>query len=296
MQFVSVFMRLNAYGVTESRYYVVIFGIFSMACAILLSVKPVSRNSIIALLAAAFAIISVIPPADAFTVSRNSQISRLESILQSEGILQSGKLTPNPDAAENTKTETTNIISYLDNHSSLEYIAWLPEDFNMYDDMKLHFGFEPTYPYYGDDQSEYFYASIDSQDPFMISGYDVYANVFSDRWNKDGSGSVDEFDMTVDGAHYTLRIARESAWEVVVEVEDEQGEVLIGTGLRAFADGLSGQADGQKEALPPELMTLETEKNGYRLRIVFQNISMTMGNSQDAGADYGLYVFFGTPE
>ncbi|MDD3364959.1 MAG: DUF4153 domain-containing protein, partial [Syntrophomonas sp.] len=56
MQLISVAIRLNAYGITESRYYVTLFGVFSLVCGIVLSFKPVSKNGIIALLAAGFAI------------------------------------------------------------------------------------------------------------------------------------------------------------------------------------------------------------------------------------------------
>ena len=100
LQLVSVGIRLNAYGVTESRYYVVLFGIFSIIIGVLLSIKPVTRNSMIALLAAALAIVSIIPPVDAFTVSRVSQINRLEKILVSENILSNGKITATANASE----------------------------------------------------------------------------------------------------------------------------------------------------------------------------------------------------
>jgi hypothetical protein len=86
----------------------------------------------IALLAALFAVISIIPPVDAFTVSRDSQISRVENYLQAEGILVDGQLTPKADASEETKIETTNILTYLNRSSSLKYIEWLPEDFTIY--------------------------------------------------------------------------------------------------------------------------------------------------------------------
>jgi len=42
-------------------------------------------------LGAGLAIVSVIPPVDAFTVSRNSQITRLEQMLTTEGVLTGGQ-------------------------------------------------------------------------------------------------------------------------------------------------------------------------------------------------------------
>ncbi len=113
MQMVSVAIRLNAYGITESKYYVALFGVFSLVTAIFLSFKPVVAIILIALFAAGFAIFSFIPPVDAFTVSRVSQINRIETILEAEGILKDGKLTPKPEASEQTKIETPISFSYL---------------------------------------------------------------------------------------------------------------------------------------------------------------------------------------
>ncbi len=63
MQLVSVGIRLNAYGVTESRYYVALFGVFSIVIGVLLSVRGKNtRNGIIALLAAGFALVSILLP------------------------------------------------------------------------------------------------------------------------------------------------------------------------------------------------------------------------------------------
>jgi hypothetical protein len=133
MQLISVGIRLQAYGITESRYYVAIFGIFSITCGVVLSFKPVSKNGIIALLAAAFAIFSVIPPADAFTVSRHSQITRLESMLVKQGILAGGKLKPKADVPQNIKVEPTSVLMYLENRNYIKYVKWLPADFKTID-------------------------------------------------------------------------------------------------------------------------------------------------------------------
>jgi len=140
---------------TESRYYVALFGIFSVVAGVLLSLSPIKKNGRIALLAAAFALISILPPVDAFTVSLQSQINRIETILETEGILANGTLTPKAAASENTKVETTNILYYLERTSSLDYIKWLPKDFEVYKDLQKKLGFEPTFPTYGDSNSDF---------------------------------------------------------------------------------------------------------------------------------------------
>jgi len=136
MQLISVYIRLNAYGVTESRYYVALFGIFSFVVGIVLSFKPVMKNSIIALLAAGFAIFSVIPPLDAFTVSRISQITRLENMLQTAGVLVDGKINAKANVDMNLRLETTSILNYLERRSYLKKVSWLPADFKTDKDMQ----------------------------------------------------------------------------------------------------------------------------------------------------------------
>jgi hypothetical protein len=293
MQLVSVGIRLNAYGVTESRYYVALFGVFSITAALLLCFRPVSKNGIIALLAAGFAIISIIPPVDAFTVSRVSQINRVETILISEGILKDGNLTPKSEVSDITKSETTNILTYLNNQSSLKYITWLPKDFNLYEDMKSTIGFEPTYGNIPREQTEYFYASLDALQPLNISGYDISANVYSNR-SLDMKEST-TFNFTLRGEKYILTTERVTKDEAVITVKDSKGQTLIKTGLYDFAKGIAVNSVLSKESMSPEDMTLDVEQNGYKLRIIFQNISITYGSGSDAGADYATYVFFASP-
>jgi len=290
MQLISVGIRLNAYGVTESRYYVALFGVFSIVIAVIFSVKPTVKNSLIALLAAAFAILSILPPVDAFTVSRVSQINRIEKILLNEGILEEGKLTPNENASEHTRVETTNILTYLDRSSSLQYIAWLPEDFNVYQDMKSTFGFETTYPNYPGNAYRYFNASLDTQKPMVISDYDVLLTFYSNRYMKEETNpSV----FTLKNVEYTLTVKRLSNQEARVSISDSSGTELVGTGLYDFAEALAETESNEKQALAPEEMTLDVSQNGYTLRIIFQNINISYGPEPDAGADYSGQILFG---
>lgn len=291
MQLISVGIRLNAYGVTESRYYVALFGAFSIIIGIVLSLRPVKMNSTIALLAAGLAIISVIPPVDAFTVSRVSQITRIENILKDEGILAGGKLAPKENASEEAKIETTNILSYLDRQSSLKYIAWLPEDFAMYRNMKDIFGFEPTYPYNVGRDEKYFYAGLDTRKSVLISGYDVSLLIQSSRFN--GEQNPEYMDFKLGDKDYQLIVKRISDQEVNISVQDSSGSELIQTGLYDFAKGVAETGMEPKEMLPPERMTLDVNKGDYKLKVIFQNINITFGTDEGAGADYSAIVLFG---
>ncbi len=291
MQLISVYIRLNAYGVTESRYYVILFGVFSLVCGIILSFKPVTKNGIIALLAAGFAIFSVIPPVDVFTVSRVSQITRLENMLYAEGVLVDGEIIPKENVPLELRLETTSILNYLERRNYLQYINWLPADFKMRDDkLKSTFGFEPAYDA-DRSASQYFSASLDMQKPLSISGYDLIMNTSSHKDMKVHDSKT--IDFQVRNHKYGLVVERISSQEVKVSVKNPEGVELVGTGLYDFTNSLSKAGNAPKKALPPESMTLDAAKNGYRLRIVLQDVFYTTG--ADDGVYYSFFVLFGEP-
>ena len=292
MQLISVYIRLNAYGVTESRYYVGLFGILSMVIGIVLSFKPVTKNGLIALLAAGFAIFSILPPVDAFTVSRNSQINRLENYLQTNGVLVGGKINPKTDADMTLRLDTTSILNYLERRSYLKEVAWLPADFETNKDMQKILGFEPAYQYTRDNLN-YFFARLDMQKPLNIEGYDVLLQAGTYRGMEPKEDMI--YDFAVRGVPYQLILEPLTAEETQVSLQNAAGEKLITTGLYDFAVSITGISNRPKEALGVEELTLDVEGNNCKLRIIFQNISITYGTGRDAGADYNMFILIAVP-
>lgn len=286
MQLMSVYIRLQAYGVTESRYYVALFGLFSLVIGFILTLRPRINNGIIALLAAAFAIVSVVPPVDAFTVSRISQIGRLEQILTEAGMLVGGQLEAKPDADFTVRRETTNILQYLERRGYLGQVAWLPEDFSPYRDMQQILGFSPTYSH-TPQLGEFFHVSLDLQEPLSIAGYDVLLQVTSHRQQAE-----QVYAFQVGGQVYQLVVRRLSPLETRVSVQNEQGEELVATGLQDFVMALKDGGLVAKELLAADQLTMETVGEQCRLRIVFQHINANLGG-ESQGIDYSMYVLVG---
>ncbi|ADY55877.1 hypothetical protein Sgly_1579 [Syntrophobotulus glycolicus DSM 8271] len=303
MQLISAYIRLDAYGVTEGRYYLILFGIYSLICGIILSFRAVTKNYMIALLGAGLAIISVIPPGDAFTVSRNSQMNRLEQMLIADEVLVNGKIVPKADASLKLRQETTNILNYLERRNYLQYLTWLPEEMKTsgsrpsgnltQEKMKAVFGFEPAYEGAGA-TSDHFYAALNMQKPLSVSGYDVMVALSNYRGMSMGKNG-EEFERTVKirNKDYIILAERLTPQEVRVSVQDPVGMEVIGTNVYEFATSLSGARNEPKEMLEPEVMSIHAENNRYKLKVIFQNINITFGTESDAGADYDLIVLFG---
>lgn len=291
MQLVSVWIRVNAYGITESRYYILVFGIFSLIAGVILCFSEVNRNGRLAFLAAILAILSIIPPIDAFTVSRNSQIERLEDILKEEGMLKNEHITRNSNAKLKTKIEVTNIIYYLQRSSTLAYLEWLPENFQVYEDMESVFGFAPTYSY--TEEVQYTSVFLDTNQALPIEGYDVILTTQVGSYMKEAS-AIDS-DFMIRGENYRLHINKDSDHDVRVSILDTDGTEFIGTGLKDIAKDITSNASPAKEVRSPEELSLDLSQNGYQLKVIFQSIHYTTGNEKEEMFDYSMYVLFAAP-
>lgn len=298
MQMISVWIRMNAYGITESRYYVSLFSVFSLISAIMLSIWPKENNQRIAVLAAAFSLFSILPPLDAFTISRNSQIHRLEGYLLSEGMLTNGALSPKANASEKTKIEVTNILNYLQVQHSLAYISWLPDDFKSVRTMKDTFGFEETWPaHVGGEGSLYWNVSLDTSKVMDISGYDVCLSASSYRQMEPSfkeREAATSFQFTANGTSYILSVERTSNFDVSIVLKDQAAQVLLQANLQSYLKELQGSSMIQKELLAPEQMTFVVNEGEYQFKIIFETIHAVFGGIE-AGADYQVLLFIQVP-
>lgn len=290
MQLISVYIRLRSYGVTESRYYLILFGIFSIVAGLMLSFTPSRKNGVIAVLAACFALFSVIPPLDAFTVSRDSQIKRLENILTQSSILESGKIKPKADANMDSRIETTNILNYLERRNYKRYVAWLPADFEMYKDMKDTFGFEPTYKNMG--EYGYSYISLNAREPMDVKGFDVILQAAAYRGIRQQS---DIYDFSANGAQYHLVLERLSPQDVRLFVQNDAGAILADGRVYEFASSIAGVNNRPKEALDADNLTMDVKGDGCTMRVVFKSINIDYGSGEYAGADYDMFIMVAVP-
>jgi len=283
VQLVSVAIRLKAYGVTESRYYVALFGVFSICAGVFLSIKPVTKNIVIAYLAAFFAIISLVPPIDAFTVSQKSQLIRIETILETEGMLKDGVLTPKQNVSDNAKFETTSILSYLNNRDTLKSIQWLPKNFDLNQDFSKTFGFETRYSRDGIQPQTESYLTLDDTKPIAVSGYDFYISI---------SNYSNDLNLNYSGVPY--RLSYENRF---ITLKNTVGKQLLNEDLTEFFKTLQKKwVNSGKSSLDPEDMTFEHAENGYKIKIVFKDISLHNTEEKNNVTNFQATAFFSVPK
>lgn len=127
MMFIAIGMRIQAYGVTESRYAVVAAGVFMTGCMVYYIAAKTVKNTIIVSVAAALTFLSVVGPWSCFALSNYSQAQRFQALLIKNHLLQDGKLRKaDPSLTENDKHELRAIIGYFQRQDQLPELPYLP--------------------------------------------------------------------------------------------------------------------------------------------------------------------------
>lgn len=142
MMFIAMMIRINAYGVTEDRYFVMVAGIWVTLYMIYIAVIKKPNNLMALLLLSALMILSVFGPWSSYSVSISSQNSKLESILTKYNMLKDGKVVKSTiEISTADKIEITNKVKYFNTVHSLTDIRCLPLGFDIKQASNV-FGFE----------------------------------------------------------------------------------------------------------------------------------------------------------
>lgn len=176
MMFVALSMRINAYGITENRYFTFLTGLWLTGCMLYFIVIKKPRTIVLPISIAIVALLSVLGPWSCFSVADASQNARFEKIISKYDILENGKITKVPqDISVEDKREIRNIISYFNRYQKLSALKPLPENFTL-EQMKKVFGFFMT------NQGEmYFQHVVKEQNLLDINGFDyIFQSAFTD--------------------------------------------------------------------------------------------------------------------
>lgn len=291
MQMVSSYIRIDAYGITESRYYVVLFGIFSIVCALVLILGKKKNPNIIVLLSAIFALISIIPPVDAFTVSKNSQERRLTEILYRNNMLIDGEIVKKNDVSADDKYEITNISNYMHEMGYLDDMDWFPEQYadNYYGNFRNIYGFDQYYDRGTPGHEEIYYvnASLDENEKINIEDYDILLKIYIHN-KRDPEEDIGEF--TLKGNTYKIRQMSDEKGNITIAVTDNSDSV-IEIPMKEFIEGLFEKANEHKGLMNQESLTIEKQNDELKVKLLVNDISVDKYNPDDAYIYANIFVF-----
>lgn len=129
MQLMAIAKRIGQYGMTENRYFIVLLALWLLGVSLVGALGRLKRLKPLPLTLCLLALLSSFGPWSAYSVSRGSQVGRLEVLLASENLLQDGRLAAAAvPVTPETRRELSAILDYLmENHGPEVVEHWLSE-------------------------------------------------------------------------------------------------------------------------------------------------------------------------
>lgn len=265
MMFVSIRIRINAYGVTEKRYFVLILGIWLFFIMIYLSFIKRIRNILIPFTLSIVVLISVFGPLSSYSISKMSQNSRFENILIKNKMIKNGKIQSSPDISKEDKSEISSILDYFNKNHNLQDVKYVPKGFKLNDiNNVLGFSFVPQN--YGSYMGYFNFITNQSEKSIDITGYDY---LFDMRSLENSAANTSSSTLSASYNHETFVI------KIIYK-----GNQIYTKNLNSFVKNLIDKYGmlSKENALSPEEMTLTEENEKVKVKFIFLNIS---GNRND---------------
>lgn len=269
-QIISSVLSLGDTGITHTRYYVILYGLFAAIAGCCLSFLPVRKNGVVAALLIIFSVFSILPPVDAFTISKSSQRSIVEKVLIENDMLENNTVQPNGNISNEDKKVITAAMNYLHRMDYAKDIEWLPNDFDYYEDFSKTFGFQEYYEQ--DDRNEFVYVALEPDTSIPITGYDAF--VRSSIYFYENDKNDDENVVTFEKNGEIYMVFKEVTEDgVIVKVQNEEKAEVLRFQMQEIIDKFYDY-QSSKEFLPIEELTFMTENEQAAMKIIPYSINI----------------------
>lgn len=177
MMFTAIGIRINIYGVTENRYYVVLLGLWTLGIMSYYIFSRKKNNIILPLSLAILAFFAVFGPWSSYSVSIYSQNKRFEEIIQKYDIIKNNTIIKKKKLSEADQQEIHGILRYFDNSHQFSDLKYLPDNFKD-DDVEEYFGFPYQSRKYDYSQLNYFSYNLNKNKQIIdVKNYDYLFHV-----------------------------------------------------------------------------------------------------------------------
>ncbi|MGI6167529.1 MAG: DUF4153 domain-containing protein [Eubacteriales bacterium] len=276
-QLVASYIKAAETGVEASRYYVMLFSLYSIICGVLLFVFPKKKNGYLASLAIVLALVCVTPYLGAFDTSIRSQSRLVEKTLIKNDMLKDGVLVPGDNLPDKDQQKIYNSVMYLHHVGGLDRLEFLPENFEPgVGDFEKTFGFNP----YGggkiDSLVKLYRLAPDV--PAKTNGYDYLIN---DSVYISTGGYTQTIGRVTEGEEeYELKIDAEEDVRLVLSSGDTE---LLKVRVKEIFDAVKLYPE-TRDLLDTERLTFDFENNTAKIRMIIRRITIYEDGSGDMEA------------
>ncbi|MFA9376090.1 MAG: hypothetical protein ACERKZ_04975 [Lachnotalea sp.] len=285
-QVISSVISLGDTGVTHTRYLVILYGIFAACAGVVMSLVPVRKNGIIAAMLIGFLTVSILPPIDAFTISRLNQETILKTVLTKNNMIENNEVLPNDLISKEDKQTVISSMEYLAKMGYTSNLAWLPADFSIYEDFYDTFGF---YEYeYAENRNQSTNLYSNSSDALDITGYDffVHTNINSEENNESKICDIEN-----SGNNYILNKENTGDSSDVILTDNDNNEII-----RFNMNDIYSKYQGysmEKSQISSDEATFSNENDQVKITIVVQTFDSNISNDQTYSyVDFYILVQF----
>ncbi|NSW90760.1 MAG: DUF4153 domain-containing protein [Firmicutes bacterium] len=264
VMFVSIGIRVTAYGITENRYFVILLGLWVLGMMIYTSFTGARKNIVIPVTLALVAVLSVSGPWSSYSLSKFSQNKRFEGILEKYGMLKDNIIVkPEVEVAERDRIELSQILIYFERSHKLSDIKYLPKDFKI-ENMEDIFGFPYQYNTYDIQRRKYFFYNVSEwSEPTDIRGYDYMI---------DSRGLYSETGQFIDKMRIKYDV-NSTIFQIFHEDESIYSKALSDFGIQLYHRfGIVEKQMAEKQKISQEDMCFIEETDEVKLKFIFLNV------------------------
>lgn len=286
--FIAIYVRVENYGITENRYFIIVLAFWLLATIIYHLFSKKKHIIWIPITLSIVAILSVLGPWSAFTISEKSQIKRLQKLLTENNILQKGKIVPATDTiALIAEAEIGSIVRYLEQtHGFHNMQPWFEKDLeklftekdslmgyvNKAEVVLNQMGLKNIYNWQQYDNTNYlktFNYYADKFSHISITGYDELVQ-FS-QYPYDTTQNIQIIELTLD----TLRLEFNASNNKYIIWQKNENKIAE-FDLKEFVATLNTQAQKNRKEysirLPSDLMFKIINTNSYQFKFIIHSI------------------------
>jgi hypothetical protein len=264
-QTISSILKISESGITFGRYYVILFGIFATTAGILFCVLPIRKNGVIAPILLVLSMISILPPIDAFTISRMDQTSRLEKTLRKYNMIEDNSIIPNSSVSKEDRQRIAAFVRYMDRMDYIEETPWL-SSYAKNSNFEKTFGFT-EYELGGKEYSSKFFDW--KREAIPVAGYDFILQ--TGLYNNNSSSEIGNFEKNKLVYSLSNENKNDSSWDIVLK--DEKNKELLRYSIQALFAEFEGRSGNDTE-LTTEEATFTLENENAVLTLIIERINI----------------------
>ncbi|RVU54113.1 DUF4153 domain-containing protein [Anaerosphaera multitolerans] len=259
MMFLSMGIRINQYGLTESRYFVIAAGVFSVISILYFIFFKDNSSILIPVILSVIIIVSSLGPISAYSLSRGSQNRRFTKVLVKNNMLKGNKIVPNSNISEEDREQIVSVVNYMINNHRPWELKYIPKDFELNgSNFEETFGFSSSI-YSENDFIDYYFEGNSALD---ISGYSKIMKF---------SLSSDMIDMPIQSVgNYRISLAGDS---IVLDYVDEENVLNIATINSKEVFDKVRVLKKAKGIIEPDNLAVSGISNGIKYKIIFTSLS-----------------------